>query len=621
MSKSVTKYASIAMLVASVVFCGVATAAGESKLSQKPIPLQSEAYSVFAVEDITSYESLLVKLTAGAEAPETPVGRIWSFLSPSLRAKLLSQKEGEELERNVKYRMINGLNAVLRNHTLFDPEVWDTASMPEDLQADFEAGLDTLPPVEATARNRALVRMAFPDEILESQVAPFVHRPKTLRIFGDPFLGSGELGKGFKTPTGAVWQPSLFAYGTLRTAWQYEETGNRLPPITDVAGPPIDRGEAKVEELVTRLDLFFNLGLTPTERVLLHLRPFDHGGNFNGYRWQTPTLENDNDWYLRGDADIQQLFFEGDLGEIFPGLDKSDTGAYDIGFSVGRQNLLLQNGIMLNDNVDSLGLVRNNILAGNAANLRLTGLWGWDEINRGVGPTNRERNSAHLFGLFTSIDFPDHTVEFDLAYINDDETSRYLGNRTIQYEGGDQFNVGLSFIQRIGHVNTAFRFNHSERTSGRDTIHSNSGSLFFAEASITPVGTLDHMYATMFYNNEHYTSVARDPITGGPLGQAGILFASPGIGYLRAPIENTTDHDSFGGVLGYQKFFGIRRQLIVELGGRNDTDGSDRGRLGIMARYQQAFRQHYVWRVDAYYVSRENLDEKRGIRTEFVVQF
>ena len=40
-----------------------------------------------------------------------------------------------------------------------------------------------------------------------------------------------------------------------------------------------------------------------------------------------------------------------------------------------------------------------------------------------------------------------------------------------------------------------------------------------------------------------------------------------------------------------------------------------------MARYQMAIKTRYVWLVEAYYVSRESLDEKRGVRTEFVVQF
>lgn len=609
--------------VAALVLTGnAAHGAKESKLSQKPIPLQTEAYALFAVEDIVSFESLLEKLKAGADDPDTPAGRVWSFLSPALREELNAIEAGSTLERNTTYDMINGLNAVLRFRALYDSEVWSGVDLPEELKAELEAGLDTLGPVEATARNRELLRLTFPDEILTSQVKPFPKRPKTLHLFGDDFLNHGNIQKGFKIPTGAVWQPSMFIYGTLRTAWQYEQTGNRLPPITDVAGPPIDRGEATVEELVTRLDLFFNLALTPTERIVLGLRPFDHNGNFNGYRWQVPNIENRDEWYLRADLDIDQLFFEGDFGEIFPGLDPNDTGAMDIGFSVGRQPLFFQEGIIINDNVDALGLTRNNILVGEATNIRLTGLWGWDELHRGSGVNNRRREGAHLFALFTSIDFPKTSVDFDLGYVNDSVSSIRLNDGTIRLEGGDQVNVGLSFTQRIGHINTAFRFNHSERTSSRDTLQSSSGSVFLAEASYTPPHGYDLIYSTAFVVNDHYQSIARDPAAGGPLGRVGILFASPGIGFVGSPIENTTDHDSFGGALGYQKYFdGTRKQVILEVGGRGDLDGSERSRLGVMARYQQAFSTRYVWRVDAYYVSRESLDDKRGIRTEFVVQF
>ncbi len=444
-----------------------------------------------------------------------------------------------------------------------------------------------------------------------------------MHLFGDEFLNHGNIQKGIKIPTGAVWQPSLFVYGTLRTAWQFEETGNQLPPNTNVAGPPISRGEAKIEELVTRLDLFFNLAFTPTERVVLALRPFDHNGNFNGYRWQVPNLTNKEEDYLRGDLDIDQLFFEGDLGELFPGIDPKDSGGADLGFSVGRQPINFQEGIMINDRIDALGLTRNNLHWGSTSNVRLTTLWAWDELHRGVGAQNRRRESAHLFALFTSTDFAETTVDFDLGYVNDDVTRVRLSDDTIQLHGGDQFNAGLSFVQRIGHVSTAFRFNHSERTSGEDTIHSSSGSLFMAETAYTLPYSYDLVYGNLFVANDHFQSLARDPSVGGPLGRLGVLFASPGIGFVGSPIENNTDHDSFGGAIGFQKFFDeTRKQLLFEVGGRNAFDGTEgRGRLGALARYQQAFRTHYIWRVDAYYVSRESLDDKHGIRTEFVIQF
>ena len=612
-----------AVLAALVGTAGTAHAEKESKLTRKPIPLQTEAYALFAVEDIESFEGLLQKLQAGADTPETPAGRVWSYLSPALREELKTVDASVEIDRQTTYEMIKGLNAVIRFRGLYDSQVWSGVELPAELKAELEGGLESLGPVEATAKNRELLRLTFPDEILVSQVRPFPKRPRTLHFFGDEFLNHGNIQPGIKIPTGAVWQPSLFAYGTLRTAWQYEQTGNQLPPITDVAGPPISRGEATVEELVQRLDLFFNLALTPTERIVLAFRPFDHNGNFNGYRWQVPNLVNKDDWYLRGDLDIDQFFFEGDLGEIFPGLDPKDTGAADIGFSIGRQPLSFQEGIMINDRIDAVGLTRNNLHWGNATNTRLTGVWAWDELHRGVGAQNRRRQEAKLFALFTSTDFADTTMDFDLAFVNDGVSRVRLNNNTIQLEGGDLFNVGLSFVQRIGHVSTAFRFNHSKRVSGEDTIHSSSGSVFMAETSYTMPHSYDLVYANLFVNVDQYQSVARDPSVGGPLGRLGVLFASPGIGFIGAPIENTTDHDSFGAAIGYQKFFDeTRKQVLIEVGGRDDFDDSDnRGRLGVLARYQQAIGTHYVWRVDGYYVSREGLDDKRGIRTEFVVQF
>jgi len=612
-------------LALGAALCAVPAAGAEkeSKLTRKPIPLQTEAYALFAVEDIVDFEGLLAKLQAGADSPETPAGRVWTYLSPALRESLAGVNTNVKLDRQVTYDMVTGLNAVVRFRGLYDGEVWAGVEIPAELKAELASGLESLGPVEATARNRELLRLTFPNEILVSQVRPFPKRPRTLSIFGDDFLNHGNIQPGITIPTGAVWQPSLFVYGTLRTAWQYEATGNDLPPITDVVGPPIRRGEAKVEELVTRLDLSFNLALTPTERILLTLRPFDHSGNFNGYRWQTPNLTTREGWHLRGDVDIDQFFFEGDLGEIFPRIDPHDTGGTDLGFAVGRQPINFQEGIMINDRVDAIGLTRNNLHWGQANNVRITGLWAWDELHRGVGPDNRRRKSAHLFALFTSTDFSGTTVDFDLGFVKDRETRVLLGDNSIQLQGGDQFNVGLSFVQRIGHIGTAFRFNHSERTSGEDTIHSSSGSVFLAESNYTLPYSYDLIYANLFVANDHYQSLARDPTVGGPLGRLGVLFASPGIGFIGSPIENNTDHDSYGAALGYQKFFDeTRKQVLIEVGGRDAFDSTpNRGRLGILARYQQAFKNRYVWRVDAYYVARESLDDKHGIRSEFVIQF
>ncbi|MBI2422469.1 MAG: hypothetical protein HYV27_06550 [Candidatus Hydrogenedentes bacterium] len=598
-----------------------ARAEGDSYLTHEPIPLQTEAYALIAVDDVASFEGLLQKLQAAMDQPDSPAGRVWELLSPKLRGELKSIDAAAPLDERVKFRMVTGLNDVLRRPNFYTAEAFASVAVPDELKAELEAGVDKLGPVEGTARNRELLRLSFPDELLVTQVKPYPIRPKTIVLFGDDFLNTGNIKPGYKIPTGAVWQPSLMIYGTYRSAWQWEDSGRRPAPI-QAAGGPVQRDMFEIEQWVNRLDLFFNLALTPTERIVANVRPFDQDGNWSGYTWEDANPSDSDGWDIEGDFRLEQLYFEGDFGELFPRLDPKDTGVLDIGFSVGRQPLFFQEGIMLNDNIDAIGITRNNVLIPWGSNLRITGLWGWDNVNRGVGAgVNTRNDDAHLFGLFTNWDFPKTTVDFDIAYINEDEERVRLANNTFRMEGGDQLNLGLSLTRRILHVNTSLRLNTS-MAIGDETIHAQDGTLIFGEASWSPPGTNDLLYGTAFWAIDEYLSISRDATAGGPLARAGILYEAFGIGNLDgSPIENTSV-ESVGGAIGYQKFFSdTRKQVILEVGGRTDTDGTDRGRLGVMARYQQAIKNRFVWRVDAYFVQRENLADKRGLRTEFVVQF
>ena len=60
-------------------------------------------------------------------------------------------------------------------------------------------------------------------------------------------------------------------------------------------------------------------------------------------------------------VDIETLFFEGDLGSLAPNLDKAGITPIDLGFSLGRQAITFQEGILINDTVDAIGLIRNNL--------------------------------------------------------------------------------------------------------------------------------------------------------------------------------------------------------------------------------------------------------------------
>jgi hypothetical protein len=412
----------------------------------------------------------------------------------------------------------------------------------------------------------------------------FPRRPEPIIELGNEFLGTGTLSPGFETITGAIWQPSLLVFGTYRSALQTQ-----------------DNGTSTTTEWANRLDLFANLYLTSTERFLIGMRPLDEKGVYSGYRFHPNERKTDgfND-------NITTFFFEGDFGELFPNLDVWDREGYDVGFAIGRQPISFQEGIMINDTFDAFGITQNSLRPAGTSNLRITGLYGWNEVNRS---NNVEDNSTDVYGLFTEIDFPKTTVAIDLAYVDDDDT-------------GDAYFVGLSAVQRIGLVNTAFRLltSHAERESAT----TGTGTLLFAETSWTPEHSDDLVYINGFAAFDQYSSVARGPEVGGPLGRTGILFASPQIGTAGAALSNQAN-EVVGGAIGYQTFlgpmYGTRKQLIVEAGFRQDTNNVDQAAVAIGARYQQAFGQHYIMQVDGYAADYENTGSGYGLRAELVIKF
>ena len=62
------------------------------------------------------------------------------------------------------------------------------------------------------------------------------NRPPLIYEGGDLFLGSGKLYEGFETPWGAVWQPQLWIFGTLRSAVYTFDDGVKAPPRSGATG-------------------------------------------------------------------------------------------------------------------------------------------------------------------------------------------------------------------------------------------------------------------------------------------------------------------------------------------------------------------------------------------------
>ncbi len=405
---------------------------------------------------------------------------------------------------------------------------------------------------------------------------------------GPDFLGTGNIPEGIELPTGAVWTPALWIFGNYRTAINFFDNG----------------ADPKVLEWANRLDLFANLQLSGTERLLLGMEPLHSGRDFSGYRWKP----DENDGSVNGfNADITTLFFEGEFGEIFPNLDPEDTGSYDIGFSVGRQPIFFQEGMMFDDTIDSVGFVRDTVMIpGVFVETRITALFGWNDIDR---DDNAEDEGAYVFGLFTETDFRSTTTNLDFAYVSSDEDN-----------SGDGFYIGASATQRIGHWNTSFRGNVSVALEGESDAVS-TGALLFAEVSRTLPASENVIYANGFWGIDNYSSAARDELAGGPLGRVGLLFAAVGLGNYGSPLSNRADK-VVGGSIGHQWFFNDNRtQLVLELGGRKGTSSEIQDAVAIGGRFEQAIGQRLILRVDAFASVQEDRDEGLGARTEMLIRF
>jgi len=405
-----------------------------------------------------------------------------------------------------------------------------------------------------------------------------------------PFLGPGNIISGFKSPTGAVWQPAFWGFGDFIATAGYANNG-------------VNPGQSYIS---SRADLFGNLQLTPTERVVVGFTPLSLGSARG-----TGFLHTDGDgtqFYNGLDANVRTLFFEGDTRQLFPGIDPDDRLGRDYGFAVGRQPIFFQEGIMIDDNIQALGITKDTIqIPGITQDMRITGVYGWADIRRGnnlVDPT------AYLLGIFTETDLRKSVVTFDFSYIGSDNPPDISGVR----QGGSGVYFGASATQRFGDINTAFRVNTSTALDGTGTAVDN-GALLLGEFSRTVTGSTDLVYANVFETIGHYTSAARSTDAGGPLERVGIMFTPPAAGLVGSPISGYADH-VYGGALGYQMFFGPRKQLTLELAGENDTNGSKQGVVGIEGQYLQAITSRTSIQFNAFLLDGESGHVGSGVSVE-----
>lgn len=452
-------------------------------------------------------------------------------------------------------------------------------------------------------------------------IQPIMDRPPLIIEYPQKFLGQGTIQEGIELPTGAIWRPTVWVFGSNRFGMSYRD---------DQVGP----GQAGFNfgSFVNRLALFGQLNLTGTERIQIGVRPTDEeegrplltGREYTSYFWKTFTsgagrtnLDGLDGW----NGDLNVAYFEGQLDEIFPGLDPYDTEFLDYGFSVGRQAMSFQRGLMVNeDMIDAATITRNTVFGNGNLNLRMTGVFAWNRLTR-IAPVE-PNTRAKMYGLFTESDFKYNTMNLDVGFIDDP-------NRTHR----DLLVAAISSTQRlVGYHNTynsRFHVLASFPTEGEgDRVAfmgspgniSGQGELFFSQISVTPHESEDLIYWNTFLAVDQFTSLARAP-QAGPLGDTGLLFAAAGLGLYGPPIATVTN-SAVGTALGYQVFLDTKnQQIIYEVGARHGKGADDLEIAGAI-QYQRAIAQNWIWLVTGFLSDRQNTDGlSSGLRSEIQLFF
>ena len=433
--------------------------------------------------------------------------------------------------------------------------------------------------------------------------ADLPERVGTVIEWGRGINQAGALDPGVETPWGAIWQPALWVWGTQRVG-VISHDGDRY------TRPWGDHGEVAL-----RLDLHANLQLTGTERIRAHFRPMDEQG-FADRRHTKPIGHSapDESYTSHWDADLESLFFEGEIAEMFPTLDPDDRTANDVGFAIGKFPVDFQQGYLVRDEMLAVGLAKGNLPFPGSSGLRLLGIWGFGHVNE-----PRFRHDADVFILSAAGDFPWGLLEVD------------VGRREAVAPLGDQVNVGVGWTHHVGLNNVSLHVNHAnpDRPDTRD----DEATLAVAGISREINIRRDLVYALGFLADGAHSRLASNGAP--PLGPVGLSFAGNGLGRYR-PALLPAPRDAAGLAVGAQRVF---RQgsanAVIELAHRHDRsdvrDSRNNGGTALTTRLQYKFLDRFLVQLDGY-VARlkgdrsgprdgENDNDSAGVSLQLAVNF
>ena len=336
---------------------------------------------------------------------------------------------------------------------------------------------------------------------------------------------------------------------------------------------------------VASQDAKVNLQSTGTEQAQAHLRPMDTRGQFTGKTISPQNKGFNGHW----DADFETLFFEANLGDIFPLLDPQDQGEGGLGFAIGKFPVEFQNGYMVRDEMTAVGVSMTHIQMEGSSGIRAMALWTFDHINQADNAP--DESDVNLFGLFVEGDYPWGLLEVDVA--------RAVADRN----RGEQFNGGVGWTGHVADTNYSVHASYS-RFFDPALMQYDSGTLLALGYSTEFGLRHDLVYANGYWAEGDFRRLA----SSGPpsLGPIGLSFAGVGLGGYH-PALWPRPLDSSGFAVGLQTFFaGDALNWAVELGHRRDLDqghpvfGNTSGTT-LTTRAQYKLAERFLLQLDAFY--------------------
>ncbi len=379
------------------------------------------------------------------------------------------------------------------------------------------------------------------------------------------------------------------------------------------AGVGVHRDNGRpVRSIANRLNLDLDLRLTGTERIHAFMGPLDHNNRFTRLDFSdSRNVEFEEEL----DAQLDTVFFEGDLGAMTGGMTGIDA-PFDLPFTAGRIPLLYQNGIWMEDAIDGVAFAlpwRHN-RALNWSNYEMSFFAGFNQVTSPAFGNNNQ--AAEVFGTAWFIEAYDGYIEADYAYVNDKD-----------FLGRSYHNTALAYTRRYWQkISNSIRVIGNLGQEGPRVTRTADGVLLLLENSwVTRAPSTVVPYWNGFLGYGRPQSVARAAGSGGILRNTGINFESDNLtGY---PTLDATGSNAYGGAVGINLLSSdFSRQFVVEFAAQ-DTYGDPAlssapgEQYGLGTRWQKSLNNWTLVRVDLMHGWLDNAPDIFGTRAEFRWKF